>query len=64
MQAWVFKHDDFADRVQVEFRHRLHDVAYHGNPISGLLVLKESIRFVHDNFVKDRAVVIADNTED
>jgi len=63
MQAWAFKHEDFADRVQVEFRHKLHG-APATNAISSLLLLKESVRFVHDNIVKEKEVVIADNTED
>jgi len=64
MQAWAFKHADFADRVQVHYRFLLHDSNLHQNSVSRLLILKEAIRFVHDNIVRERQVVVATSAED
>ena len=64
LQNWVFKHPDFAGRVGVEYRHRLQLDDAHDNPISRLLMLKQSIRYVHDNLVSEGATVVADNVQD
>ena len=64
MQRWAFKHDRFAGRVQIEYRHSLHSNEVYANPISRLLLLKEAIKHVHDNLVRERETVVAESTDD
>lgn len=64
MQPWAFKHEGFAGRAEVEFKYRLQNSNTVSNPISRLLLLKDSIKFVHDNIVKEGQKVEADNVPD
>ena len=64
MQSWAFKHSEFAGRVQVEYNHQLHSDAGRGNAISRLLILKDAMKHVHDNIVKDNEIVVAESAED
>ena len=64
MQAWALKHEEFANRVHIHYKFLLHTSNMSHNPVSRLLLHKESIKFVHDNIVRDKEVVTANNTED
>ena len=64
MKTWVFKHEHFSERFQVQFEEDCRTFEGRLNPITKLLVAKEAIKKVHDHIVESRIKVNADATED
>ena len=64
MQPWVFKHGEFASRVNCEFHDKCRIHPGRINAVSKLLICKEAIKSVHDHMVGSLTVVEARSTED
>ena len=63
-QDWVFKHEEFAARVDAEFHHLCMNHNSNMNPVTKLLLCKEAIKNVHDNIVGSQSIVDATSLED
>ena len=64
LKNWVFKHPDFARRVEIEYLERLKNHEDSGNPIGRLLVFKECITCVHNIISNEHEGIIAETIED
>ena len=64
LKPWALKHKNFAARSQVHFNHLIASSANPGGALQRLHILKESIRYVHDQICAEHEVHHPDNVED
>jgi len=64
LKPWVIKHKDFAERVQVQFKHMVSTSGKPDVPLQRLLTLKAASRHVHDRISAEFETSHPDSAED